>query len=268
MRLQTKNGLGYFWQWDTGQVITINSAKPCSDALISNESTDHALRVTIQGDGAGRFVTVPDILLQDATVITMYVCECADDGTTTRYSQRFPVLARSKPDDYVYTPEECKTWEALEKRVDHLEGEGLAQAVADYLQENPVKPGATDEQAQQIQQNKDDIDTLNREKLSAQDLTGAVNTALEQAKESGVFDGPAGPQGEKGIQGEKGEKGETGPAGPAGPQGEKGIQGPKGETGPQGNDGVTPIRGTDYWTDADKAEIKAYVDEAILGGAW
>lgn len=35
-----------------------------------------------------------------------------------------------------------------------------------------------------------------------------------------------------------------------------------------GEDGYTPVRGTDYWTEADKAEIKAYVDEAILGGAW
>lgn len=30
----------------------------------------------------------------------------------------------------------------------------------------------------------------------------------------------------------------------------------------------TPVRGEDYWTDEDIAEIKAYVDEAILGGAW
>ena len=35
-----------------------------------------------------------------------------------------------------------------------------------------------------------------------------------------------------------------------------------------GADGYSPIRGIDYWTDADKAEIKSYVDEAILGGEW
>lgn len=35
-----------------------------------------------------------------------------------------------------------------------------------------------------------------------------------------------------------------------------------------GGEGYTPIRGTDYWTEADKAEIKSYVDTAILGGAW
>jgi hypothetical protein len=35
-----------------------------------------------------------------------------------------------------------------------------------------------------------------------------------------------------------------------------------------GGGGYTPVRGVDYWTDEDKAEIKSYVDEAILGGAW
>lgn len=31
---------------------------------------------------------------------------------------------------------------------------------------------------------------------------------------------------------------------------------------------IAPVRGIDYWTDSDIAEIKSYVDEAILGGAW
>ena len=30
----------------------------------------------------------------------------------------------------------------------------------------------------------------------------------------------------------------------------------------------SPIKGVDYWTEEDVAEIKSYVDEAILGGAW
>lgn len=29
-----------------------------------------------------------------------------------------------------------------------------------------------------------------------------------------------------------------------------------------------PVRGTDYWTAEDISEIKGYVDDAILGGAW
>lgn len=47
-----------------------------------------------------------------------------------------------------------------------------------------------------------------------------------------------------------------------------GEPGPQGEKGDPGADGYTPLRGVDYWTEEDKAEIKAYVDEAILGGAW
>lgn len=38
--------------------------------------------------------------------------------------------------------------------------------------------------------------------------------------------------------------------------------------GKDGENGKTPERGVDYWTEADKAEIKSYVDDAILGGAW
>ena len=60
-------------------------------------------------------------------------------------------------------------------------------------------------------------------------------------------------------KGEKGDKGDTGA---------QGIQGVKGDKGDKGADGYTPVRGEDYWTEADKAEIKSYVDDAILGGAW
>ena len=38
--------------------------------------------------------------------------------------------------------------------------------------------------------------------------------------------------------------------------------------GTPGTNGATPQKGVDYWTDDDKAEIKAYVDEAILNGEW
>ena len=44
--------------------------------------------------------------------------------------------------------------------------------------------------------------------------------------------------------------------------------GGKGEDGVDGQDGHTPEKGVDYWTEDDKAEIKNYVDEAILNGEW
>lgn len=61
--------------------------------------------------------------------------------------------------------------------------------------------------------------------------------------------GPQGPKGDPGADGAIGPQGPTGPQGPKGDTGEQGIQGEKGV------DGKTPIKGTDYFTDADKQEI-------------
>ena len=35
-----------------------------------------------------------------------------------------------------------------------------------------------------------------------------------------------------------------------------------------GGGGSAPVKGVDYWTPEDIAEIKSYVDDAILGGEW
>lgn len=82
--------------------------------------------------------------------------------------------------------------------------------------------------------------------------------------------GDVGPQGAAGPKGEPGEPGEIGPQGPQGPQGLQGLKGDKGDkgdSGANGIDGVTPERGVDYWTNADKAAIeatsKAYIDAQL-----
>jgi hypothetical protein len=42
--------------------------------------------------------------------------------------------------------------------------------------------------------------------------------------------------------------------------------------GADGADGYTPVKGTDYWTAADQAEIKSYIrqyiDQVIINGEW
>lgn len=85
-------------------------------------------------------------------------------------------------------------------------------------------------------------------------------------------EGPQGPKGETGDVGPKGEKGEVGPQGLQGiqgPQGEQGVQGlqgipgEKGDQGIPGKDGITPVKGVDYWTDADKKEISDFVSDFV-----
>ena len=100
---------------------------------------------------------------------------------------------------------------------------------------------------QQLQEVKTLFDQL-EDKLETgyvkdEELPAAINTALEQAKESGEFDGPQGPQGPQG------EKGDTGP------------QGPKGDAGAPGADGNTPVYGVDFaLTDGD---VNTIVTEVV-----
>lgn len=66
----------------------------------------------------------------------------------------------------------------------------------------------------------------------------------------------------------------TGPTGPQGSQGKSYVLTAQDkqdiadmvEGAPGG--GFTPVKGVDYWTEEDIAEIRSYVDEAILGGEW
>ena len=53
----------------------------------------------------------------------------------------------------------------------------------------------------------------------------------------------------------RGEKGDPGAAGAKGDQGEQGPRGETGATGAEGPAGKTPVKGTDYFTEADKQEI-------------
>lgn len=105
----------------------------------------------------------------------------------------------------------------------------------------------------------------------------AVNEAMQEAKDSGEFDGEDGltpfiaengnwwiGTTDTGVK----AKGTDGADGKDGVNGANGKDGINGVDGKDGSDGYTPVRGTDYWTEADKAEIKSYVEEAILGGMW
>ena len=67
--------------------------------------------------------------------------------------------------------------------------------------------------------------------------------------------GPKGDTGDTGPQGPKGDTGDTGPQGPKGDTGDTGPQGPKGDTGDTGPQGKTPMKGTDYWTAADRQQM-------------
>ena len=94
--------------------------------------------------------------------------------------------------------------------------------------------------------------------------TGKPSRGATGAKGDAGATGPAGPAG---PQGHAGAPGKDGAPGAPGAQGEKGEKGEKGDPGAKGDPGKTPVRGTDYWTAADKQEIVNNVLAALPDGS-
>ena len=95
------------YQWDTNQsLVELTPSAQFVDYPIGDEV------IRIKSDGTR--CRIPDEVLQTYGVKTCY--ERYPDGTFRAYS--FPVLYAPKPPDYVYTPEERTTFEALTARVD------------------------------------------------------------------------------------------------------------------------------------------------------
>ena len=238
------DGRDELFQWDINRQIIVSDAS--IDAVhYSNRTDDSALVVEVKEENGLRVADIPNILLQESWDINVYgYC----NGYYTKQAARIKVNPRTKPESYVYTETEVLNYNTVMEKIDRVEN-NIGAAVNDYLIKNPVV-----------------VD------LSDYYTKSQVDAAIDAVELTPGPQGPEGPQGEPGRDGQNGApgpQGEPGPAGPAGKDGAPGQQGPQGEPGAPGapgQDGHTPVKGTDYWTETDKAEMVADVIAAIPGG--
>lgn len=132
------DGRETFYQWDINQKLIV-ADDSITEVHFSNRSDNLSLVRDIYNEGDLRVVFVPNVLLQTNWPIKVY----AYRKDHTEVSQTFKVIAKAKPQDYVYTPDEVKTWEELNDRVTALEKSGvspeaIAKAVEDYLTQHPI----------------------------------------------------------------------------------------------------------------------------------
>lgn len=103
-------------------------------------------------------------------------------------------------------------------------------------------------------------------KLDADKLPEAIDAALAQAKASGEFDGKDGASGADGVSATHSWNGTvltvTSASGTSSAD-LKGPKGDKGDAGAKGADGKTPVKGVDYYTDADQEAIVQQVIAAL-----
>lgn len=131
------DGREAFYQWDLEQKLIVDD-RSITQVHFCNRTDDCALTCeTYELDGLW-VVNVPNILFQDNWRIRVY----AYDGYATKHEQRFDVIARTKPDTYVYTETEVLNYQTLLDKMTAIE-EDIAGTVEEYLKENPVEVDLT-----------------------------------------------------------------------------------------------------------------------------
>ena len=168
-------------QWDYGQVLQFEGIDlPAAYTVHFANQPMSGTAKTQIGGPDG--VDIPDEYLTTGLPVYawVYLHTGADDGETV-YSVTIPVTKRPKPTEEPPTP---------------------------------VQQGAIDTAIAALN---DGVETVQG---IAEAIPATIDAALQEAKDSGEFDGPQGPQGEPG---ERGETGETGPRGLPGEPGQDGV---------------------------------------------
>lgn len=136
------DGKTQFYQWDINQKLTVDNPD-IKELHFTNAAIGKALVVEVINGTAN----VPNILLQYDFDIKAYgFC-----GECVRDSAVFNVIGRAKPEDYVYTETEIKTWdslkEELEAEIDKQIEAGIeeikSQSVASDMYSNALKGAAS-----------------------------------------------------------------------------------------------------------------------------
>ena len=260
MTLELADGRGELFQWDTGRIIEFGEDAVSQAHFTSTEKvTDIPYTVEVKNGKAA----IPDELLQVPGKLIVYAWVSDTNGGYTEVQVNFPVFARPKPSDYVYTPTDQMTLQTIQRQIGDLADltteakDTLVAAINEVARTGGA--GSMDLRVSDgyIQYSTDGGSTWTN-LIAVADLKGA--------------DGKPGAAGADGVTPHIGDNGhwylgENDTGKPSrGETGTPGKDGAKGAPGAPGAAGHTPVKGTDYWTAADKQEIVNNVLAALPDG--
>ena len=240
MTITIADGRGALWQWDTGRRVKITDGVGVKQIHYQKRYFGCSVDVDVGTDGTA---IIPDELLQDWHTLTAYAYVTDDTGAYTMVQQDFAVYKRAKPADYVYTPTDQMTLQAIQRQIGDLAD--LTTAAKDTLVAAINEAARTGggggsmdlRVADGYIQYSRDSGTMWQNLIALADLKGAKGDKGEP--------GAKGEPGEKGDTGAQGVKGDTGATGPVGPQGPAGVPGKDGADGKPGTAGADGAKGAD-----------------------
>lgn len=113
------NGRGSFWQWDSGQKLSVADST-CAEVHYSNGTGETAIVCEVRNGVAD----VPNILLQSSNPVRVYGYIRNGDDRYTKIEAVFRVLPRERPSSYIYEETETLSYSSLAERIAELEENG------------------------------------------------------------------------------------------------------------------------------------------------
>ena len=104
---------GRLTQWDLNRKVIVTGYEGVAEVHFASPGDDHGAYVVKLVDGQAE---IPNILLTMAGTINVYVYP----ADRTVFATALWVMAREKPDDYVYTETEVLDWRTLDEKIGDL----------------------------------------------------------------------------------------------------------------------------------------------------
>ena len=188
-------GVDRLTQWDVGRQINVD--KDVDMVHFSNRPYGYSKNVKVT-DGVA---DVPDMFLTSCAPLRVWAYVGDFEKGYTKIEKIYEVKPKNRPEDYIYTPEEVKTWEKLQSEIGNLSDlateakENLVAAINEVEADmsEGVALDTTLTQSGQAADAKAVGDALAEKQpkgnyLTQDNLQSATNAALAQAKASGEFD--------------------------------------------------------------------------------
>lgn len=111
------NGRGSFWQWDLNQKLVVQDLQNGAEVHFSNGNSDYALVTLVKTVDGKKVCDVPNVVLQKAGYVNVFAYVIDGEEKYTEYKAAILVLARSKPEDYIYTETETLCYKNLSEKI-------------------------------------------------------------------------------------------------------------------------------------------------------
>ena len=107
-------GVDGLTQWDVGRQINVD--KDIDMVHFSNRPYGYSKNVKVT-DGVA---DVPDMFLTSCAPLRVWAYVGDFEKGYTKIEKIYEVKPKNRPEDYIYTPEEIKTWEKLQSEIGNL----------------------------------------------------------------------------------------------------------------------------------------------------